>query len=32
VTVLLVVLNGSNRWWDSVAALDRAFALPKPPR
>jgi D-alanyl-D-alanine carboxypeptidase (penicillin-binding protein 5/6) len=32
VTVLLVVLNGSNRWWDSVAALDRAFALAKSAR
>lgn len=25
-TVLLVVLNAPNRWWDSVALLDRAFA------
>ena len=32
VTVLLVVLNGTNRWWDSVAALDRAFAEAKSPR
>lgn len=29
VTVLLVVLNGPNRWWDSVAMLDRAFAETK---
>jgi D-alanyl-D-alanine carboxypeptidase (penicillin-binding protein 5/6) len=26
VSVLLVVLNAPNRWWDSVAMLDRAFA------
>jgi len=26
VEVLLVLLNGRNRWWESVAALDRAFA------
>jgi D-alanyl-D-alanine carboxypeptidase (penicillin-binding protein 5/6) len=32
VSVLLVVLNGSNRWWDSTAALDRAFAEAKPAR
>ena len=32
VTVLLVVLNGRNRWWDSVAVLDRAFAEAKSPR
>jgi D-alanyl-D-alanine carboxypeptidase (penicillin-binding protein 5/6) len=25
VTVLLVVLNAPNRWWESVALLDRAF-------
>ena len=24
--VLLVLLNGRNRWWESVAVLDRAFA------
>ena len=29
-TVLLVVLNAPNRWWDSVALLDRAFALSPP--
>lgn len=33
VTVMLVVLNAPNRWWDSVAALDRAFELAgAPPR
>ena len=32
VTVLLVVLNGANRWWDSVALLDRAFAEAKSTR
>jgi len=26
VEVLLVLLNGRNRWWESVAVLDRAFA------
>ena len=26
VEVLLVLLNGRNRWWESVEALDRAFA------
>ena len=26
IEVLLVVLNGPNRWWDTVAVLDRAFA------
>lgn len=26
VTVLLVVLNTPNRWWETAAALDRAFA------
>lgn len=26
VTVMLVLLNGPNRWWDSAATLDRAFA------
>lgn len=26
VTVLLVVLNAPNRWWDAAALLDRAFA------
>jgi serine-type D-Ala-D-Ala carboxypeptidase (penicillin-binding protein 5/6) len=30
VSVMLVVLNGSNRWWDATAALDRAFAAAKP--
>jgi D-alanyl-D-alanine carboxypeptidase (penicillin-binding protein 5/6) len=28
VTVMLVLLNGPNRWWDTAAALDRAFAAP----
>jgi len=32
VTVLLVLLNGKDRWWDSAAALDRAFAEAKPAR
>jgi D-alanyl-D-alanine carboxypeptidase (penicillin-binding protein 5/6) len=36
VTVMLVALNAPNRWWDSVALLDRAFATarpnPTPPR
>jgi D-alanyl-D-alanine carboxypeptidase (penicillin-binding protein 5/6) len=27
VTVMLVLLNGPNRWWDSAATLDRAFAV-----
>lgn len=35
-TVLLVVLNAPNRWWDSAAVLDRAFAeagiAARPPR
>jgi D-alanyl-D-alanine carboxypeptidase (penicillin-binding protein 5/6) len=26
IEVLLVLLNGRNRWWESVAVLDRAFA------
>lgn len=26
VTVLLVLLNAPNRWWDAVAMFDRAFA------
>ena len=26
--VLLVMLNAPNRWWDAVAMLDNAFALP----
>ncbi len=26
--VLLVMLNAPNRWWDAVAMLDSAFALP----
>jgi D-alanyl-D-alanine carboxypeptidase (penicillin-binding protein 5/6) len=30
VEVLLVVLNAQNRWWDSVAALDRAWAETPP--
>jgi D-alanyl-D-alanine carboxypeptidase (penicillin-binding protein 5/6) len=30
VRVLLVVLNAANRWWDTVALLDRAFAQAKP--
>jgi D-alanyl-D-alanine carboxypeptidase (penicillin-binding protein 5/6) len=29
VTVLLVALNAPNRWWDSAALLDRAFAEAK---
>lgn len=29
VTVLLVLLGGPERWWDSAAALDRAFAEAK---
>jgi D-alanyl-D-alanine carboxypeptidase (penicillin-binding protein 5/6) len=29
ISVLLVVLNAPNRWWDSVALLDRAFARAK---
>lgn len=37
VSVLLVVLDAPNRWWDSVAMLDRAFeanraSAPKPVR
>jgi len=32
VTVLLVLLNGQDRWWDSVAALDAAFAEARPAR
>jgi D-alanyl-D-alanine carboxypeptidase (penicillin-binding protein 5/6) len=28
-TVLLVVLNAPNRWWDSAAALDKAFMQAK---
>lgn len=32
VTVLLVVLNGPNRWWESVALLNSAFAEAKRPR
>ncbi|MEO8059165.1 MAG: serine hydrolase [Burkholderiales bacterium] len=30
VSVLLVVLNAPNRWWDSTAMLDRAFAASPP--
>lgn len=30
VTALLVVLNAPNRWWDSVATLDRALAGSRP--
>ena len=29
VSVLLVVLNAPNRWWDSTAMLDRAFETPR---
>jgi hypothetical protein len=29
--VLLVLLNAPERWWDAVAALDRAFAEAKTP-
>ena len=29
IEVLLVLLNGRNRWWESVAVLDRAFAEAK---
>ncbi len=31
VSVLLVALNAPNRWWDSVALLDRAFAASTAP-
>ena len=27
--VLLILLNAPNRWWDAVAMLDSAFALPR---
>jgi serine-type D-Ala-D-Ala carboxypeptidase (penicillin-binding protein 5/6) len=30
ITVMLVALNAPNRWWDSVALLDRAFAAARP--
>lgn len=30
-SVLLVLLNAPERWWDAVAALDRAFAEAKTP-
>jgi hypothetical protein len=28
VRVVVVVLNGSNRWWDAAGLVEHAFAAP----